>query len=61
MEERWRPYLLMVPNSHLGSLLKGIVISWKRANFMAISAEMDGSESCSVRMRVFWENRDTKT
>lgn len=49
----------MVPNNHLGSLLNGITISWKRANLVAISAEMAGSESCSVRMRVFWENKDT--
>lgn len=53
-------YLSMVPNNHLGSLLKGITISWKRANLMAISAEMAGSETCSVRKRVFWGKRDTQ-
>lgn len=56
----WRmcTYLSMVPNSHLGSLLKGITIWWNRANLVAISAEMSGSESCSVRIRVFWRTRD---
>lgn len=47
-------HLSMVPNSHFGSLLKGITMRWKRANLTAISDEMDGSESCSVCMRVFW-------
>lgn len=51
------PYLSMVPNSHLGSLLKGMSMSWKRANLVAISAEMSGCESWSVRMRVFWESK----
>lgn len=46
-------HLSMVPNSHLGSLLKGITIWWNRANLVAISAEMSGSDSCSVHIRVF--------
>lgn len=54
------PYLSMVPNSHLGSLLKGIRISWKRANLVAISAEIVGLESCSVCIRIFWEIRNTE-
>lgn len=49
-------YLSMVPNSHLGSLLKGMSMLWKRATLVAISAEISGCESWSVRMRVFWES-----
>lgn len=52
------PYLSMVPNSHLGSLLNGMLISWKFANLVAISVDMAESESWFVRMRVFWENRE---
>lgn len=38
----------MVPNSHLGSLLKGILIPWNLAIFSAISAEMHGSLNSHV-------------
>lgn len=38
----------MVPNSHLGSLLKGILIAWNLAIFSATSAEMLGSLNSQV-------------
>lgn len=38
----------MVPNSHFGSLLKGILIPWNLAIFCATSAEMLGSLSSQV-------------
>lgn len=36
----WTTHFSMVPNSHLGSLLKGILIPWNLAIFSATSAEM---------------------
>lgn len=41
-------YLSIVPNSHLGSLLKGILIAWNLAIFSATSAEMLGSLNSQV-------------
>lgn len=41
-------HLSMVPNSHLGSLLKGIRMAWNLAIFSATSAEMLGSLSSQV-------------
>lgn len=38
----------MVPNSHFGSLLKGILIPWNLAIFSATSAEMLGSLNSEV-------------
>lgn len=38
----------MVPKSHLGSLLKGILIPWNLAIFSATSAEMLGSLNSQV-------------
>lgn len=49
-------YLSMVPNSHSDSLLNGMSMLWKWAKLVAISTEMMGSESCSVRRRVLWGN-----
>lgn len=47
-------HLSMVPNSHCGSLFRGMSMLWKWANLVAISAEMTGSESCSVRRWLLW-------
>lgn len=44
-------HLSMVPNIHLGSLLKGITMPWKRAIFTAISPEMLASGRSSVTRR----------
>lgn len=53
-------HLSMVPNIHLGSLLKGITMPWKRAIFTAISAEMLGSGRSSVTRRRLcrWRHRE---
>lgn len=48
------PHHSMVPNSHLGSLLKGITMPWNRDIFTAISLEMSGSHRSSVRRRRLW-------
>lgn len=46
----------MVPKSHLGSLLKGILIRWNLAIFSATSAEMLGSLNSSVSsLRLWWQ------
>lgn len=52
-------HLSMVPNIHLGSLLKGMTMPWKRAIFTAISAEMLGCGRSSVSSRRLcrWRHR----
>lgn len=51
-------HLSMVPNSQSDSLLKGISMLWKWAKLVAISTEMIGSDSCSVRRRRLWGNSE---